>query len=606
MPPSKKDREAEAVAAEDAAASKLSRALFDDAVDARMVSRVRPSSLKELVPSKTLKRSDCKDIHKRSSIKKSRYMTVFPGQLAHLREGRIGSLAKLDTQNPVMYIEYPGLGRLKLTGTIVRSRATRFLPQRQVQGPPAARGLVRLHDRLQQIRAWVGTADANPGEEPLPFPTQLKHVVAAAAAPSADDKPDVPTTPDVEFSFSVAADPTAKPKASVAVAGDDAPAAKRPRGSSRSPWTPTTSTPREPKTMVRTRVTRERAMTTRDAVNPPPSLGLVANRPRRRGTISTTISTTRRRRRKRRRSACFGDARRRRWRRSPRRCPRRNEEGARGRPRGRRGGGEEAEARGGGGHQRRRRRGRLGATRGGEIGGEEKAGGKAIQGGGGQTSLLGFLGRDGGGGGGGGGGSGEEAKKPAARQSAGVCGRRRRRRSLSSTATTAMRTRRWKRMTIAILRCERYRSDQCRRPSLAPPRAGLFSFSPSSQSNGRRSRRLADKGDVARSAICARSASSPPVLFLADRIGAAGPRKGVCVGARRGSIRRAGPVRTSTSRPMAAMSAAPLAFRAAHARVPPDPFAGPPRVGRALAPPRDPPPRFSRRRPARPPVSVPP
>jgi hypothetical protein len=53
-------------------------------------------------------------------------MTIFPGHLASLKEGRVGSLAKLDTQNPVMYIEYPGLGRLKLVGTIVRSKATRW------------------------------------------------------------------------------------------------------------------------------------------------------------------------------------------------------------------------------------------------------------------------------------------------------------------------------------------------------------------------------------------------------------------------------------------------------------------------------------------------
>ena len=38
----------------------------------------------------------------------------------------MGALAKLDTQNPVLYIEYPGLGRLKLAGTIVRCRSTRY------------------------------------------------------------------------------------------------------------------------------------------------------------------------------------------------------------------------------------------------------------------------------------------------------------------------------------------------------------------------------------------------------------------------------------------------------------------------------------------------
>ena len=74
MPPKKGDRESEAVAAEDAAAAKLSRALFDEAVDSRMMSRVRPSSLKERVPSKLLRKSDCKDIHKKSSVKKNRYV----------------------------------------------------------------------------------------------------------------------------------------------------------------------------------------------------------------------------------------------------------------------------------------------------------------------------------------------------------------------------------------------------------------------------------------------------------------------------------------------------------------------------------------------------
>ena len=421
MPPTKKDREAEAVAAEDAAASKLSRALFDDAVDARMVSRVRPSSFKELVPSKTLKRSDCKDIHKRSSIKKSRYMTVFPGQLAHLREGRIGSLAKLDTQNPVMYIEYPGLGRLKLTGTIVRSRATRYFSLN-----------VKSKDRLQledwfdsmivfSRHAWVGTADANPGEEPLPFPEQLKHVAAAAAAPSADDKPDVPTTPDVEFSFSVAADPTAKPKTSVAVAGDDAPPAKRPRGSSRSPLDTDDIDAagieddgtnegdageedddegrRKPAPVARPR--RESAKAARyDFDNDFDNEEEEEEEEERvfRGRATATVAK------------------------APAPMPAPKRRGSAG-----------ATAGGAGAAAKKQKRAEVVAIsddddeapsaqrEAAKSAEREKAGGKAIQGGGGQTSLLGFLGRgDGGGGGGGGGGSGEEAKKPAARQSAGV------------------------------------------------------------------------------------------------------------------------------------------------------------------------------------------
>ena len=186
MPPKKgsgssKDKESDAIAVEEQRQAKRSREIFDTAVDGRQLSRVRPSSLRELVPSKLLRRSDCKDVHKRSSVKKSRYMTIFPGQLAHLKEGKIGSLAKLDTQNPVLYIEYGALGRLKLEGTIVRSKTTRYFTLNV-----KSRDRLNLEDWFDSCvvfgrYAWVGTVDENPGETPLPFPDALKHVAAAAA-----------------------------------------------------------------------------------------------------------------------------------------------------------------------------------------------------------------------------------------------------------------------------------------------------------------------------------------------------------------------------------------------------------------------------------------
>ena len=237
-------REEEAVAAENAAAAELSRAIFDDAVDSRMISRVRPSSLKELVPSKTLRRSDCKDIHKKSSVRKSRYMIVFPGQLASVKDGQIGSLAKLDTQNPVMYVSYGHLGRLKLVGTIVRSKATRYFTLNV-----KSRDRTQLEDWFDSMivfsrYSWVGTPEENPGEEPMPFPEQLQHVAAAAAATTPGDRAEAgdeglgseATTHDdgrrtsasasaaaaraaaaaVSFDFSVAAEEGAKPLVSVA------------------------------------------------------------------------------------------------------------------------------------------------------------------------------------------------------------------------------------------------------------------------------------------------------------------------------------------------------------------------------------------------------
>jgi hypothetical protein len=108
-------------------------------------------------------------------------MTIFPGQLAHLKEGKIGSLAKLDTQNPVLYIEYGALGRLKLEGTIVRSKTTRYFTLNV-----KSRDRLNLEDWFDSCvvfgrYAWVGTVDENPGETPLPFPDALKHVAAATA-----------------------------------------------------------------------------------------------------------------------------------------------------------------------------------------------------------------------------------------------------------------------------------------------------------------------------------------------------------------------------------------------------------------------------------------
>lgn len=60
-------------------------------------------------------KSDGKDIVKRSSVRKNRYLLVFNCKLALAAAGRLGTLANLDTKNPVMYIDFPE-GRLKLFG----------------------------------------------------------------------------------------------------------------------------------------------------------------------------------------------------------------------------------------------------------------------------------------------------------------------------------------------------------------------------------------------------------------------------------------------------------------------------------------------------------
>lgn len=57
------------------------------------------------------------DIVKKAS-RKTRYLLVFNGLLAPTCAGRLGELAKLDTRNPVMYLDHEK-GRVKLQGTMV-------------------------------------------------------------------------------------------------------------------------------------------------------------------------------------------------------------------------------------------------------------------------------------------------------------------------------------------------------------------------------------------------------------------------------------------------------------------------------------------------------
>jgi hypothetical protein len=60
-------------------------------------------------------RADGKDISKKASIRKGRYLMVFNFQLAPAAAGKLGTLACLDSKNPVLYLDFPQ-GRYKLFG----------------------------------------------------------------------------------------------------------------------------------------------------------------------------------------------------------------------------------------------------------------------------------------------------------------------------------------------------------------------------------------------------------------------------------------------------------------------------------------------------------
>ena len=73
-----------------------------------------------------LRQSNEKDIIKKGSGRKGRYLCVFGDRLKCVAGGKIGVLAKLDSKNPVMYVDF-GDGRLKFQGTLLFPKNNTYL-----------------------------------------------------------------------------------------------------------------------------------------------------------------------------------------------------------------------------------------------------------------------------------------------------------------------------------------------------------------------------------------------------------------------------------------------------------------------------------------------
>jgi hypothetical protein len=117
-----------------------------------------------------LVKADGKDIVKRSSARKTRYLMVFNCQLAPAAAGRLGTLTGLDSRNPRLYIEFPE-GRLRLSGTLI-------FPHNKYLVVRMGNKEVLCEDVLESViifseAHWVGTPEQNPEEIPLPMPDNL-------------------------------------------------------------------------------------------------------------------------------------------------------------------------------------------------------------------------------------------------------------------------------------------------------------------------------------------------------------------------------------------------------------------------------------------------
>jgi hypothetical protein len=148
-----------------------SRKIIESAFDKGILSRTRRLSASTLPPSKVMIKAGGKDIVKKSTNRKGRYILVFNCQLAPAAAGKLGTLSKLDTKNPVMYIDFPNGGRLKLFGTLL-------FPKNKYLVMKMGHKEVICEDILESMIVfneswWVGTEAENPDEHQLPWPSEL-------------------------------------------------------------------------------------------------------------------------------------------------------------------------------------------------------------------------------------------------------------------------------------------------------------------------------------------------------------------------------------------------------------------------------------------------
>ena len=149
-------------------------------VDAKIISATRPAAAEyELDASEVLLKRDGKDIYKKSTARKSRYAMVFPGHLNVIKEGKMGEMREMHTQSPVVYLDFPN-GRIKLLGTIVRPKSTRYFTLNA-----KSRDRMNLEEWFDNVIIfptwyWIGSSAENPEEKPLAMPTELSDLSDAA------------------------------------------------------------------------------------------------------------------------------------------------------------------------------------------------------------------------------------------------------------------------------------------------------------------------------------------------------------------------------------------------------------------------------------------
>ncbi|KAH7550651.1 hypothetical protein JRO89_XS13G0238000 [Xanthoceras sorbifolium] len=142
------------------------------AIKKRIVSETPAKGFTPLGPTKQVVKHHGKDILRKSSQRKNRFLFSFPGLLGPIGGGKIGELKNLGTQNPVLYLDFPQ-GQMKLFGTIV-------YPENNYLTLQFSRGgkNVMCEDYFDNMIVfsdawWIGRKEENPDEARLDFPKEL-------------------------------------------------------------------------------------------------------------------------------------------------------------------------------------------------------------------------------------------------------------------------------------------------------------------------------------------------------------------------------------------------------------------------------------------------
>eukprot|EP00877_Chromochloris_zofingiensis_P004177 jgi/Chrzof1/13760/Cz08g11060.t1 len=170
MAPKKHESGADGLTPEQLRAQADNARLLQRALDNGVVGERAVHTANQLPVCRALLKADGKDIVKKSSNRKNRYLMVFNCLLAPASAGKLGTLAQLDSKNPVLYMEFPA-GRLKFFGKLM------FPKNKYMVLRPGANSVL-CEDVFENLVVfsdawWVGKTEDNPNEHKLDMPADM-------------------------------------------------------------------------------------------------------------------------------------------------------------------------------------------------------------------------------------------------------------------------------------------------------------------------------------------------------------------------------------------------------------------------------------------------